>query len=267
MNKIFSDKDIEYIKGNYKSMTYGQIASKLNYTEKQIRSKALNLGLTKTRKFNKKYFQRITTPNQAYWLGLIYADGYLVHNKKLSNYELGIELINTDHKLLDDLNVELGGVHKVVFFHKEKNFNGYEYETDTCALRIYSKTIVDDLIKCGVVPNKTYSSIYPKCENFIWDFIRGFLDGDGCIYVNTKNYITVKFTNSNVDFLNHIKNIIEAELQIEGSIYQENSHKYQLVYYRQTDVHILLQHIYYTNHNQHLDRKYQIYHSYYGLAN
>lgn len=174
MNKIFSDKDIEYIKGNYKSMTYGQIASKLNYTEKQIRSKALNLGLTKTRKFNKKYFQRITTPNQAYWLGFIYADGYLVHNKKLSNYELGIELINTDHKLLDDLNVELGGVHKVVFFHKEKNFNGYEYETDTCALRIYSKTIVDDLIKCGVVPNKTYSSIYPKCENFIWDFIRGF---------------------------------------------------------------------------------------------
>lgn len=104
-------------------------------------------------------------------------------------------------------------------------------------------------------------------RKFHLGFYSEFLDGDGCIYINTKNYITVKFTNSNVDFLNHIKNIIEAELQIEGSIYQENSHKYQLVYYRQTDVHILLQHIYYTNHNQHLDRKYQIYRSYYGLAN
>lgn len=70
MNKIFSDKDIEYIKGNYKSMTYGQIASKLNYTEKQIRSKALNLGLTKTRKFNKKIFSKNYDPISGVLVGV-----------------------------------------------------------------------------------------------------------------------------------------------------------------------------------------------------
>lgn len=245
-------------------MSYKDISIQLGFTERQIRSKINGIGLSKLRSFNKSYFKNITKPNQSYWLGFIYADGYIVFRPNSRTYELGIELKNTDVKLLKKLNYELGNVHTIYEKHRFKNFNGYDYETDSVILRVYSKEVVNDLINHGIVPNKTNQNTFPKCESYFWDFLRGFMDGDGCIYINPKGRISVKFVNSNEGFLKYLNDTIYDLIKIHGSIYKENDKKYQLVFFRQSDVNVLLDKIYYNLNNCKLERKYDIYKSYYG---
>ena len=54
-NRVFNEKQIEFIKENYMEMTYSNMSRIELFTglsEKQIRNKARNIGLSKTRKFN-----------------------------------------------------------------------------------------------------------------------------------------------------------------------------------------------------------------------
>ena len=264
MKSIFTDKQIEYLKTNYDKMSYKEISNILGFTERQIRGKINNLGLTKIRKFNNEYFKNIDYPNQAYWLGFIYADGYLVSKPKSRSHELGIELKQTDIKLLECFNEELGNVHNIYTQHKHKTFNGYEYETDSCIIRVYSQEIVEDLIKLSVYPNKTNRIEFPKCENFFWDFFRGFNDGDGCLHISKTNHMFIQLTNSNKNFLEYLNNNICSLLNIKGSIYKETDHKYRLVYFRKNDTKLLLDTIYKDENCMKLQRKYEIYKSYYG---
>ena len=263
MSSVFSEEQKTFIKDNYNKMTYAEIARILNMTDKQVRNKARQMGLRKTRDFNKNYFKEIDTNNKAYWLGFIYADGYIVLRSR--NGELGIELDDKDTYILEHFNNELGGVHKINHKTKNKNFNGYNYTTNTSVIRIYSLSICRDLISLNVVPNKTNEICYPKCnKEFFFHFLRGFMDGDGCIYINkSRNLLNVHFTNSNKEFLEYINNEVKDILKIEGKIYKEKDKKYKLYYYRKDDVKILLDEIY-KNSEVKLDRKYLKYKSFYG---
>ena len=264
MKSIFTEEQIEYLKDNYDKMTYSEIAAKLGFTERQVRGKINNMGLSKLKKFNKNYFSNIDTSNKAYWLGFIYADGYIIENKTNRNYELGIELNRNDVKLLEEFNNELGGVHSICFKHNKKEFNGYKYETDSCIIRIYSKNIVCDLMKLNIFQNKTNRKEFPECDKFFFEFLRGFMDGDGCIHVSKNNHIILKFTNSNINFLEYLKQTVNKKLDIDGHIYKENDKKYQLVYFKKCDVKSILDKIYEDHNCVKLDRKYMIYKSYYG---
>lgn len=265
MKSIFSEEQLEFIKLNYDKMTYVEIANLFGMTDKQVRNKARKLGLSKLRKFDKRYFEIINTNNKAYWLGFIYADGYLVNNNR--SKELGIELKFDDKYILEKFNEELGNVHKIIEKHQVKNFNNYTYETHSALLRIYSKFIYEDLIDKNILPNKTNEKLFPTCNNeYFFDFLRGFLDGDGCISLNSKkNLLTVHFTNSNPEFLDYLNEKIESHLGIKGSIYKETDKKYKLYYFRKDDVKILLDKMYESSETK-LIRKYEIYKSYYGYT-
>ena len=90
--RIFSDSDDEYIKENYLTMHYKDIGIKLGFTERQIRGRVGTLGLKKNREINDDYFHDINDSDKAYFLGLIYADGWVVFNENKRNYEFGIQL-------------------------------------------------------------------------------------------------------------------------------------------------------------------------------
>lgn len=211
--------------------------------------------------FDRHYFKNIDSEEKAYWLGFIYADGYIC------NYELGIKLKSTDDYLLSQLAKNLGDYHKVTYRDNHKIFNGYEYDTHSCLIRIYALDIVEDLKKIGIVPNKTNSKIYPRCDEYFFSFLKGFLDGDGCIYRNkNKNSLCVSFTNANADFLEYLNNTISQKINIKGRIYKENEKKYKLMFFRKDDVKILLDEIYSCKTDSYLTRKYEIYKSYYGFA-
>lgn len=267
--RIFSDEDINFIVDNYKTMQYKDIASVLGKTERQVRGKINGLKLTKLRSFDKRYFCKIDTPTKAYWLGFIYADGYIVYNQKSRNYEVSIELQQEDRYILKYLRDEIGGDHKVIDKVNTKSFNGYTYTTQSSVLRIYSKDIARDLINNGVVPNKTSSDIYPECRCFFKDFIRGFLDGDGSIVYNNKDnptYVWVKFTSSNNSFLNYIKNEITDHCEAVGHISKESENKYNLLYCKKDESRKILDWIYYDDGCPMLYRKYNRYLSVRGLA-
>ena len=112
---IFTKEQINFMINNYETMQYKEIGNILGFTERQIRGKLNNMGYTKNRKFNNRYFQHIDTPLKAYFLGYIFADGWVCHNNATHNYEFGMELQEQDKYVLEKLNSELGGVHKIFY--------------------------------------------------------------------------------------------------------------------------------------------------------
>lgn len=98
-------------------------------------------------------------------------------------------------------------------------------------------------------------------------FLRGFLDGDGCLYLGKNHKLLVHFTNPNEIFLNYLHKKIYDILSVSGKIYQEKEWKYRLYYSNQEDVKAILTMIYnLTDCDIKLERKYKIYKTFLGLA-
>ena len=252
------------------SMTYKEMSETPLFeglTEKQIRNKARALGLSKTRSLkNTRLFKNIDTVMSAYWLGFIYADGNIQCNRDISYYELSIELQKCDSHILDLLNQEFGGFNEVKNRTRIKELNGYTFSSDTSFIRIFNKDICKDLVYQGVKPNKTYLEEHPSVDNdeLFFHFLRGFLDGDGCIYLHRSGFPQVSFTNSNAVFLEYLNSRVKELLDIEGSIYKENDLKFKLIFFRKCDTLKLLKNIYKDSNKIYLERKFEIYDKYNG---
>ena len=63
-----------------------------------------------------------------------------------------------------------------------------------CCLNFRSKILVEDLIKWGCNPNKSLILTFPKfiSENLLNHFIRGYFDGDGCVWNGKRKKMYVK---------------------------------------------------------------------------
>jgi hypothetical protein len=128
---------------------------------------------------NENYFEKINSNEKAYWLGLLFADGY-VRKRKQSNGRhkqggiMGISLKNGDEYLLEKLIIDLESTYKLRKQIKDE-FLSYKLEVN-------SSKMVDDLINLGCVPNKSLKLLPPNLsDEFISHFIRGYFDGDGSI--------------------------------------------------------------------------------------
>lgn len=261
-NSIFSKDDIDYMRKNYLLMPYKEIAHNIGFTERQVRGWINNNCNKKIRTFNDGYFSDIKTSNQAYWLGFIFADGWITRNDAGRSCELGIELCDIDEQQLIDFNMELGGVHDIKHAHYEKYICNHKNisVTDTVCIRIYSKQIVEDLIMHNVLENKTFKPDYPVVEDdLFFDFLRGYIDGDGCIYVNENNISAsqVHITSSHCEVLNYLKDKLSL-YGVKSSVYKEKENKYR-IYINHKNAIKLLDMIYYDESVQKLDRKYQKY--------
>ncbi len=265
---IFTPSDISYMKNHYLDMSYEEIGQVLGFSERQIRGKINNLGLRKLRVFNSDYFSIIDSETKAYFLGLIFGDGWVSINPKTRNYEFGIQLISEDSYLLEELNAELGNVHSI--FHKsacERIINGINSSIkESDVLRVYSKKLVTDLMSHGVVPNKSYINSTPQIPlEFFYDFLRGLFDSDGCFYINKKNH-SFFITEGTDEVLLYIKNTLELD-EIKSSVYKENDNKFRLYVTNHEALFKLMPKIYHTNFNHCLKRKYRkVKDSLYGSA-
>ena len=253
----FSKEDVRFMIEHYQDMQYKDIAEHLGFTERQVRGKLNNMGYSKTRKFNKRYFHEIDSDIKAYLFGFIFADGYVVCRKETRNYEFAMQLQSQDKYILDILNKELGDVHSIT--HKnpqDKIINGvFTRSGHSDILRVYSKDIVNDLMKHGIVPDKTHNYILPKVPNeYFFDFLRGYIDGDGCYYDN-HGYIGMHITCSSVEILEWVKLVLD-EHGISTSIYKEKDLKYRLNCTNKESVKTLVELLYHDNFSLCLSRKY-----------
>jgi DNA-binding transcriptional regulator WhiA len=141
---------------------------------------------------NENFFD-VLNEKSAYWLGFLYADGY-VRMKDEKSGELKIKLKDTDknhiEKFLRDIECE-----KTIKC-------GIDNKSKFCSVTVYSNIMVNKLFELGCVNNKTQKIRLPNLnKDLMPHFIRGYFDGDGSIskVKNRTNSFTVSIC-SNVNF-------------------------------------------------------------------
>ena len=209
---------------------------------------------------NHNYFEEIDTEDKAYWLGFIYADGYITKNNNQKCF--GISISEKDVEILYKLNKCINSNYEI------KNYTtsqGYSENTKYSRLLITSDKIFDNLLSHGVFENKSNNLKPPLIKNnLIRHFIRGYIDGDGSIY-KTKNkygfdfHVNIIGTNELLTYIhNYLKDnkLIQKDLNLEK---RKQEHKVSNIRYGgNNQTYNILKHLY-NNSKLYLTRKYNIY--------
>jgi hypothetical protein len=185
MNR-WTESEIQFIKDNYKTMDATLIANHLGRTISSVQIKANRLGVKKEgiHHYCENFFEDITTTDKAYWLGFIYADGYVCKDKNKPNtYYFGIELGINDKSHLLKFNKNIQGNAYISTRYRVSETNGKIVSGTVCSLRIYSTQMAKDLIKHGCCLNKSLVKEQPIGipDEYMRDFVRGYFDGNGTI--------------------------------------------------------------------------------------
>lgn len=135
------------------------------------------------------YFTNIDTPNKAYVLGLMIADGWVYSPKN----SIGIGL--TDLDAIDFVRREWKTNNKPIDIHPRLKANNESLRKNAQQIVVTSNTMRLALKKYGVVDRKSLVTFLPILEEFQSHMIRGVLDGDGTIgqYLTGR---TIKFYGS-----------------------------------------------------------------------
>lgn len=220
-----------------------------------------NIELTNRRyEVNHNYFEIIDTEEKAYWLGFLYADGCIRKTKSGSQISLKLSLKDENHLNLFKTSIE--SQHKVSY---NRNYTtskkGTPSFSDNCVIRVNSNKLVEDLIRQGCKPRKTFTIDRPNIdEKFYKHFIRGYYDGDGNFFYSEKTKMSVvtivcaseKFREFLIEVISKIPNI--------GKIH-EDKQKYTIKIVNIVGIVSFLDYVY-KESNIHLNRKKEYYERY-----
>lgn len=199
--------------------------------------------------FDEHYFDNIDTPNKAYLLGFLYADGCVNKNNVIS-----FTLHQNDKKILEMYVSELKATNQIADVKNKLHVR----------LAFCSKHMCNTLMNLGCGHNKTSSLNFPDIpEIYKYDFIRGFMDGDGCISVVNRDkhkYISLSFTGT-LEMLQELKSTFNVDNKIT---FYRNS--YALHIGKTLDVLRILKNIY-NEADLYMTRKYNKYQEYLQWAN
>lgn len=228
-NSPWNDGELLFLKQNYQTMTHDEIAKRIGRTKTAVDIKLSKLGLKKSKyHYNCNFFNIINSEEKAYWLGFIFADGYVHFNTDVRNYELGIELQASDYLHLKKFNKSLNGNVDVKFRERDIYWEnqGYTRSYKTCLIRFYSRTLIEPLLKYNIANGKSDTLDFPDIPlEYYSPFIRGFFDGDGCICKDSihKRMVHLDFTSVSYNILEKIRTILYNN-GIYSYIYQEKAY-------------------------------------------
>lgn len=210
----------EIIKKYYPANGYLKVLEFLPNRNKQgIQSRASRLGISYLT-YNENYFSNIDTANKSYWLGFIFTDGYVTTENRW-----GMEICLDDIYHMKNFMKELSCNINI----KTRIRNKFDKEIKSCSFQIKNKKMYEDLIHCGVIPNKTDMLKFPfnniLLKKYYHDFIRGLFDGDGSFVFysyehirkdrNNKKYNRIvkeiSFVCKSESFIKDLKDIIYKE--------------------------------------------------------
>ena len=224
MSKWFkpTEKDIEDIINMYQSgLGKGPISKKyhcsLKTVKKILESNNIEMhirGSVSPYSFNEHFLDELDSPEKLYFLGWAYSDGNV--NKAENLFRIGLEA--SDYKILEDLN-------KIIESNRD-----IRIDDDVVTLSLTSKYFKERLIELGCIPNKSLVLKWPDFvpDEYLKDFIRGYFDGDGCIFLERnenkikKAAVTICST---YDFVQGLREILLKKLNISSSIskFSDNS--------------------------------------------
>lgn len=262
----------EYINTSIYERSVQKLSDKYGVNKKTIYRYLKERGVKITNVHNKipfkeDFFDVIDSEEKAYWLGFLYADGYISSRE----YRIGLSLStkDIDHlakygKSLDySKGMNITTTHQ---FGSKDIYNKNGEILQMCSTVITNEHMWNALNEKGCVPNKSLILKFPdesifKSIELIRHFIRGYVDGDGTIgvYPHSK-------TNPNLEaslLIVGTKPFLEGVqkyLGIQGFLMQKkncNELTYRLGYSNSKAEKVAK--MLYENASIYLDRKYNIY--------
>lgn len=240
--ETIKENAITFLKNN--NISLSKAADHLNLHRSTITKWAKEAGIY-IREFGGAYginhhaFSEINNEESAYWLGFLYADGWVMDTNSV-----GLSLKKSD----------LPHIEKYKSFLK---YNGMVYENRVAvSIQFRNQTIGNNLKKLGCVPRKSLNLKFPTNNQvpleYVNHFIRGYFDGDGSITNPEKCSMGCTLLGTH-DILTEILNTIDIPTTYIRK--RNNIHSFQLWenYCRK-----FLSFVY-DNSNVYLDRKYQRY--------
>ncbi len=149
-------------------------------------------------------FDQIDSEAAAYYLGFIYADGNVAVNR------LRVELQERDIEALEGLRRFLSS--NAPIKHKNVLIPRSGKTTPACSIESHSQLLADRMRAIGIVPRRgnfhLTQAVLPK--DLAHHFIRGFMDGDGCL-TQSRNNPAIKFYGE-ADILSWIRLIFHEQI-------------------------------------------------------
>lgn len=214
---------------------------------------------------NFEIFDQIDSEEKAYWLGFLYADGYIAANSNQIGLSLSIKDINHLQKYKKFIG--WGGDIKIQETHQfgsKSHLNKNGELLQVARVIVTNQHMHNSLNKLGCVPNKSLILVFPSNEQIPEEyklaFIRGYFDGDGTLGLykhsvkNPKLEESLMFVGTK-PFLEGIQKYLGQGYLIQKSNCNELT--YRLSY--STKKAFTAAKLMYENANIYLDRKYNIY--------
>ena len=131
----------------------------------------------------------IDTEEKAYWLGFMYADGYIGATEYSVGLNISLKDINHLKKYNNALNYKKGlNISETHLFGSSEKTNKNGETLYMVSTTIRDKQLWEGLNSKGCIPNKSLILTFPDesifCDKkLINDLIRGYVDGDGTLGV------------------------------------------------------------------------------------
>lgn len=269
-NKEKSQEIIKLYQEGYSSLkiakiydtTYNTIIRILDKNNIPRRSNKIN---SRQYNLNHNFFNNIDNEEKAYWLGFLYADGYLSFTlddkrpRKIVGLSLGIKDINH----LNKFNTCLESTYSIKIYTNTGFVKQGYPATKYGRLCFTSDQLFDDLAKLGCIEHKTQTLKFPTEEQvpqyLLHHFLRGFMDGDGSIKITQpKDNKCIRF---GLDFcgttemLDGIQKFFNTQLKLSKR-HKNKTNNYSLSYGGNQSVYKKLLMLY-KDATIYLDRKYE----------
>lgn len=138
-------------------------------------------------KVNKGYFRDIDSPEKAYWLGFLWADGYCTDAEP--EPRMKIDLKESDFEHLEKMKAAFEYTGRITSYVAKK---GHSYRPDDALvyrLCVTDRDFVANLINIGLIPHRE-RALMPNAvtcdENLLKAFVSGYFDGNGCAGLDQK---------------------------------------------------------------------------------
>ena len=156
------------------------------------------------------YFESIDTPEKAYFLGLLLTDGNVHYDQRCENRQPSIQIAlnGEDIDILEKFKCELSADNKISVYTNDGRFE--------CVFIVHSLKMAQDLEKYNIVPCKTFliKEIPSIPKQYIRDLIRGIFDGDGTVYILSKDQkLRFGFYGTH-DLIEDIVNFLHQEIDL-----------------------------------------------------
>lgn len=218
--------------------------------------------ITNKSKINHLYFSNIDKEEKAYFLGLLFADGYIEAPSKNKAGRISLRLSGSDVYMVEKFKTCIKSDNIIQYKKAYTDDRGWSCKA-AAELSFTSKIINKDLNKLGMFYGKTkLGRAFPDIETeLIPHFIRGIFDGDGCLSVkqslNTK-VLNVGIYFPDLSFLESLNNYL-ISFNIQGYI-QKTKTCYYLSFIKDKNImkDRFLKYIY-NNSSIYLNRKKELY--------